>query len=144
MRSSRSSGSRISASCDPCCRRREAPCSAYFTLTYLRRLCAPTSAAKMLPSRSAAMPEADVPFSTASRSAGSGMNPGERSVARVADHDAAQPALLGAGLAERGADIDRVVAAHEHRTRLAELRPGGDEAALLVEHLDAVVFTVGD
>src|SRR5262249_8411281 len=69
---------------------------------------------------------------------------GERSVPRVADHDAAQLALLGGGIAERGADIDRVVAADEHRARLAELRPGRYKVALLVEPLDAVVLAVGD
>src|SRR5689334_11521114 len=45
----------------------------YLTFTYFRRLCAPTSAAKTDPAASAAMPDADVPLTTLSRSAGSGM-----------------------------------------------------------------------
>src|SRR5437867_10022502 len=45
----------------------------YLTFTYFRRFCAPTSAAKTEPMLSAAMPDADVPRMTLSRSAGSGM-----------------------------------------------------------------------
>src|SRR5947207_16029321 len=45
----------------------------YRTLTYFRKFWVPTSAAKTEPMLSAAMPDADVPRITLSRSAGSGM-----------------------------------------------------------------------
>src|SRR5579871_303739 len=47
--------------------------SRHLILTYFRRLCAPTSAANTEPMLSAAIPEADVPRITLSKSAGSGM-----------------------------------------------------------------------
>src|SRR5262249_14668899 len=52
---------------------RDRPCHPYLTLTYFLKFCVPTSAAKMLPASSAAMPEAEVPRTTLSRSEGSGI-----------------------------------------------------------------------
>ena len=42
-----------------------------------------------------------------------------------------------------GANVDVVVFVDIHRARLAELRPGGDEIAVLIEDLDAIVLTIG-
>ena len=68
----------------------------------------------------------------------------DRAVPDVADHDAPLFAFLGCRVAERRSDIDGVVLADEYRTGLAELRRGGDEIAVLVEHLDALIAPVGD
>src|SRR5215471_19657010 len=76
--------------------------------------------------------------------------------ARVADEgghlavlDAADADALPEGLVElfarlRVGDIDHVILVDEHAARAAELLPLGDELAVLVEDLQAVVLAVGD
>jgi hypothetical protein len=51
---------------------------------------------------------------------------------------------LGGRIRERAAHIDGVVLPDEHGARHAELSPGGEEVAVLVEDLDALVPAVGD
>src|SRR4029453_9141402 len=58
--------------------------------------------------------------------------------------DAPDLASLGCRIAESGAHIDGVVLSDEPPARLAELLPRGDEVALLIEDLDALVPSVGD
>src|SRR5262249_61484135 len=55
----------------------------------------------------------------------------ERSVFRASDDNASYFSLSRCRIRRRRADINRVVPPDEHRTRFAELRPGGDEAAVL-------------
>src|SRR5689334_964810 len=64
----------------------------------------------------------------------------------AADADAALPAvvILRNGLRFGIRDIDHVVLVDEDAARAAELRPLGDELAVLVEYLDAVVRAVPD
>src|SRR5713226_6739542 len=76
----------------------------------------------------------------------------QRTVNGAADHDAAQLARLRSRrlvaacrlIPECGADINRIVRPDRDRAWLAELMPGGDEIAVLIENLDATVATVGD
>ena len=68
----------------------------------------------------------------------------QRSVQGVADHDAPDLTSLGCRIGESRAHIDGVVLAHEHGARLAELLPRGDEVAVLIEDLDALVLAIGD
>src|SRR3984893_1086866 len=76
----------------------------------------------------------------------------QRTVDGCADHDAAQLARLRPcrvvatrrPVAERGADIKRIVRPDKDRAWLAELMPSDDEIAVLIENLDATVATVGN
>src|SRR3984893_1926256 len=89
------------------------------------------------------MPDDVVPRVKLSGSAGSGMN-AFRDPQGVADHDAPDLASLGCWIGESRAHIEGVVLAHEHGARLAELLPRGDEVAVLIEDLDALVPAIGD
>src|SRR6266545_6031110 len=70
---------------------------------------------------------------------------------RVADHDTPivgtgcrpESGLAGSDALVRGTDVDVVIAVDIHRTRLTELLPRGDEVAILIEHLHAVVLPIG-
>src|SRR5260370_319293 len=74
----------------------------------------------------------------------------QRTVDGAADHDATQLARLRSCrlvatrrlIAECGADIKRIVRPDKDRAWLAELIPGGDEIAVLIENLDATVAAV--
>src|SRR5262249_25849709 len=76
----------------------------------------------------------------------------QRPIDGTADHDAAQFARLhlrrrvasGRLVAERDADINLVIRADEDRAWLAELMPGRDEIAVLVENLDTTVAAIGN
>jgi hypothetical protein len=76
----------------------------------------------------------------------------QRTVNGAADDDAAQLAGLRSRrlvatcrlVSERGADIKRIVRPDIDRAWLAELMPGGDEIAVLIENLDATVATIGN
>src|SRR5439155_9830644 len=68
----------------------------------------------------------------------------ERAVQSIAGHDASDLASLGCRVGESRAHIDGVVLAYEHRARFAELLPCGDEVAVLIEDLDALVPAIGD
>ena len=52
--------------------------------------------------------------------------------------------FLGGWIGERSAYVNGVVLAYEHRAWLTELFPRNDEFAVLIEDLNAVVFTIGD
>src|SRR6185437_4416749 len=72
----------------------------------------------------------------------------DRAVLGAADADAAAAARVGgtAGLVLglRIGDVEHVVFVDIDRARPTELRPLGDELAVLVENLDAAVRAVGD
>src|SRR4029077_6913316 len=63
---------------------------------------------------------------------------------RVADNDASQLTFLPRRVGEGRADVDGVVAPDEEGTGLTELRPRGNEPAVLIEYLNAVVLSIGD
>src|SRR5215475_3177797 len=70
--------------------------------------------------------------------------PGDLAVLGVADPDALLEARVGLVARLRVGDIDLVVLVDPHAARPAELLPFGEELAVLVEDLEAVVGAVGD
>jgi hypothetical protein len=72
------------------------------------------------------MPDADVPRITLSKSAGSGMKAlGDPSIALPIVMPLSSP-FLGGWIREGSAYVNRVIPAHKHGARLAELLPRGD------------------
>ena len=76
----------------------------------------------------------------------------QRPIDGIADHDAALFTRLhlrrsiasGRLVPQRDANINLVIRANENRAWLAELMPGRDEIAVLIEHLDTTVATIGN
>src|SRR5258705_5465576 len=70
---------------------------------------------------------------------------------RVADHDGPvvrtgcrpKSGLDWSDALVRGTDIDVVILVDMHRAWLTELLPRGDEVAVLIEHLHAIVLAIG-
>ena len=98
----------------------------------------------MLPSASAVMPEApEIRFTSASARSGSGMKArSEPSRALPTVMPRTYPGFKRR-IRHRVAHVERVVRRHVQRARPAELRPRGDEVAVLVENLHPVVAAVG-
>src|SRR5262249_50987782 len=111
---------------------------------YFRKLCAPTSAAKTEPMLSAAMPDADVPAITLSKSAGAGMNALSEPLMAFPIMMPLISAFFCGWIGKRSSDVYRVVLAYKYLTRLPELLPRDDEVAVLAEHLNPVVSAVSD
>ena len=110
----------------------------------------------MLPWSSAAIPDADVPVSVILlRSPGSGIKylsspviafpiTMALSFAPVVGPTTDRPRDGASALWYIGADEEVVAFVDKYRARLTELFPCGDEIAVLVEDLDAIVLTIGN
>src|SRR5262249_18197405 len=69
---------------------------------------------------------------------------GDLAVFRAADSDAAREAWILCRVRLRVDDVDRVLPVDEHTARAAELLPGVEQLAVLIEDVDAAVGPVGN